>query len=431
MNPETRRLLDIGGKVLDGMGVRRSKSLTPTVPTTSSQQAGDFMNRAAVERLVDLTVGQSGWLAAAQTRLRRQRAGEIPKIEITDTVTEGVPENGGKTVATHPDTETATYNCGKFQATWYMTRESIREAAASGESDYAGKVRRAFAKAMGNDLAKAALRGDTDLDASTRLNRLLRKRDGWLKQIRASANRGQTTRGSAFARSLWPALKRKLPQQFREDPALRWFLAGDIDEEWLDTVGGWASTSGGSLAESANQDRRRLSPLGIPPLIIPQMRTDYGFDTVKGSAVVADNIVDNTTSIEVRVNTLLGGASSANAGRLVKVTRNSTGQSETLEVKWDSTHNYVDTAGLLGQSTVSTTASDYTLDLADLTSVFLTNPQNLFIVLCDEVRAYSKWEQESERWRVDVYYEADFGLFNNDAVAIWDGIIVPQADFGS
>lgn len=429
MSPETKRLLDLGGRVLESMGVR--KALTPTVPTTSTLQVGDFMDRSAVSRLVDLTVGQSGWLSTVTTRLRRQRAGEIPRIEISDVVTEGVNENGGNTVATHPDTDQITYNCGKYQATYYMTRESIREAAASGESDYAGKVRRAFAKGMGNDMARAGLRGDTTLDASTRLNRLLRKRDGWLKNLRANANRGQTTRGSAFARSLWPALKRKLPQEFREDPDLRWFLAGDIDEEWLDTVGGWASTSGGALAESANQDRRRLSPLGIPPLIIPQMPTDLGFDVVSGSAVDPDLITDNTTSIRVRVDTLLGGASSANAGRLVKVTFDGTGQSETLEVEWDGSNNYVDTAGLLGQSTVSTTVGDYTLDLADLTSVFITNPANLFVVLCDEIRAYRKWEQESERWRIDVFYEADYGVFNPNAAGIWDGIIVPAATFGS
>lgn len=429
MSPETKRLLEMGGSILQTMGVR--KALSPTVPTTATQQTGDFMNRTQVERLVDLTVGQSGWLSTASTRLRRQRAGEIPRLEITDTVTEGVDENGGATNTTHPDTSNVAYNCGKYQATWYLTREDVREAAASGEPDYDAKVRKAFSKAMGNDLAKAGLRGDTTLSAATRLNRLLRKRDGWMKQLRASANRAQTTRGSAFSRSLWSSLKRQLPQKFREDPDLRWFMAGDIDEEWLDTVGGWASTSGGQLAESANQDRRRLSPLGIPPLVLPQMPVDYGFDTVSGSTAAADNITDNTTTIRVRVNTMLGGASSANAGRLVKVTCVATGQSETLTVQWDATHNYVDTTGLLGQSTVSTTAGDYVLDLADLTSVFITNPRNLFIVLCDEVRAYRKWEQESERWRIDVFYEADFGLFNPDAAAIQDGIIVPAASFGS
>ena len=413
------------------MGIRSSKALTPTVPTTDTLATGDFMDRAAVERLVDLTVGQSGWLSTVSTRLRRQRSGEIPRIEISDVVTEGVPENGGKTIATHPDTDNVPYNCGKYQATWYMTRESVREAAASGESDYAGKVRKAFSKGMGNDMARAGLRGDTTLDASTRLNRLLRKRDGWLKQIRASANRRQTTRGSAFARSLWSSLKRQVPQEFREDPDLRWFLAGDIDEEWLDTVGGWASTSGGALAESAEQDRRRLSPLGIPPIIIPQMPTTEGFATVSGSTAAADAVTDNTTSIGFQVDTLLGGASSAHAGRMVKVTFVATGQSETLEVSWSGSQNDIDTAGLLGQSTVSTTAGDYVLDLADLTGVFITNPGNLFIVMCDEVRAYRKWEQESERWRIDVFYEADFGLFNPNACAIQDGIIVPAAAFGS
>ena len=59
------------------------------------------------------------------------------------------------------------------------------------------------------------------------------------------------------------------------------------------------------------------------------------------------------------------------------------------------------------------------------------NPKNLFTVICDQVRAYRKWEQEYERWRIDVFYEADYGVFNENAIAIQSGIIVPIQAFGS
>lgn len=431
MTGKTQRLLEMGNETLDNLGVSR-KALTPTTMTTDSVATGDFMDRTQVERLVDLTVGQSGWLSTVTTKVRSQKKGEIPRMEISDVVTEGVAENGGSTVSTHPDFDNISYECGKFQATWFLTIEDIREARASGEANFDAKVRRAFAKAMGNDMARWCLRGDTDLDASSRLNRLLRKKDGWIKQARADANRATTTYGSAFQRSLFPALKASLPQQFRDDPDLRWFMPGDIDEEWTDILAGYSGGSGAAIGDTAINQRRRFMPYGIPPLIIPQMPTDQGFSTLTASAVDADAVTDNgDDTIKLQVDTLFGGYSSSNAGRKVKVTYDATGQSETLTVTDSGSQNDIDTTGTLGQSTISTTASDYTLDVADCTPVMLTNPRNLFVVMCDQIRAYRKFEQEYERWRIDVYYEADAGIFNPNALAMQDGVIVPTQSFGS
>ena len=248
-------LLALGNSALAAMGTKEitSKALTPTVPTTATLQTGDFMNRTQVERLVDLTVGQSGWLSLVTTRTRNQRAGEIPRIEITDVVTEGVAENAMATITTHPDTDNVPYTCTKYQATWYMTIEDVREAAAAGERDFEKKVRKAFAKAMGNDMARAALRGDTTLDSSTRLNRLLRQNDGWIRQIRDnSGNRATTTRGSAFARGVFPSLLASLPETFRDDPDLKWFLTGLLDLEWTDTLAGYSGGAGSALGDEAS-----------------------------------------------------------------------------------------------------------------------------------------------------------------------------------
>ena len=53
---------------------------------------------------------------------------------------------------------------------------ALTVARASGEANFERKIRAAFGKAMGNDMARAGMRGDTSLDASTRLNRLLNRR---------------------------------------------------------------------------------------------------------------------------------------------------------------------------------------------------------------------------------------------------------------
>ena len=422
-----QELMAQAGVALGAIGVRKSD----VVMTTANMATGDFMDRTQVERLVDLTVSQSGWLSAVSLKTRKQRSGEMPRMVINDVVTEGVPENAGKTVATVAETDNVPYNCRKYQATWFLTVEDMREAMASGEPDFERKVRAAFAKAMGNDMARWCLRGDTLLDTSTRLNRLLRQRDGWLKQARAKALSFTTTRGAPFNTGLFTAMHSKMPEEFRDDANLRWFMPSIIDIAWTDSLREPTNSVGSQLQDRATIERTRFDPHGIPQLIVPQMPTNGGFNIVTASTAVADAVVDNTGSITFTVDTLFGGFNAKWVSRCVKVTLNSTGASENAIVFDDSGALKITTVGTLGQNVVSTTASEYTLDLCDVTTALLTNPANLFIALCDEIRAYRKFEQEGERWRIDVFYEADAGIFNENALVIQDGIVAPSFDFGA
>lgn len=429
MTVSNKALLEQAGEILEGMGV---KALSPTVPTTDSLGAGEFMNRKAVDGLIDLTVSQNGWLAATSLVRRSQRAGEIPRLVINDVVTEGVGENAGATVATHPDTSVLEYQTKKFQATMYLTLEDIREARASGDANFDATVRRGFAKAMGNDMARAALRGDTSLPATTRENRLLRQRDGWLKKIRASGNRATTADGKAYARGVWSAMMSLMPDQYAEDPDLRWFFSRKIDIGWSDELAGYGASAG--LASGGEQltERQRKTPLGIPQLILPQMPTNLGRSVLSTTSTVNPNsVVDDSDGTLTAVVTALftAGYATANAGRKVKITCTATGQSETLDVYNEGGAHKVATNGSLGQASISTTAGAYTIDFADITPLLLTNPKNLAIVLTDQMRAHRKFEQEYERWRTDVFYEADFLVYNPEAAVLQDGVVAPTATF--
>ena len=67
-------------------------------------------------------------------------------------------------------------------------------------------------------------------------------------------------------------------------------------------------------------------------------------------------MIDETTQIKIGVNSLLG--SSNSSGTNVVVTCLLTGSTENLSSQYD-TANFIRTTGLLGQSSVSTTLSDY------------------------------------------------------------------------
>ena len=423
-----QELMSRVGGILGSMGVQKSSG----VHTTANTSVGDFMDRKVVERLVDLTVSESQWMSEATVRLRSQRAGEIPRMVLNDVVTEGVAENDGNTIDTRIDTTNIEYNCKKFKATWFITHEAMREARASGESNFDSKVRGAFAKALGNDLARVALNGDTGLPATTRMNRLLRHRDGWLKQMRSKGIQEQTTVGSPYAQALWPAMQASMPRQYRDDSGLRFFIPSLLDISHTEEIG--ENIAGGSrLAERARVERERFAPRGIPQLIVPQMPEDQGFATLSGSPSPADTIVVDGAGLKFTVNTVFGGYSAEHVGRRLEIINPVTGQGETVVVKDEGgTDLVVVTIGTLGQAGApSLVPADYTIDIHDTTSAFLTNPANLFVVFCDRMRAYRKFEQEHERFRLDVYYEADFGIFNEDAIVIQDGIVVPSFKFGS
>jgi hypothetical protein len=75
-----------------------------------------------------------------------------------------------------------------------------------------------------------------------------------------------------------------------------------------------------------------------------------------------DSVATAGTQLKVVVDTLLGLTPNASrAGRLVTVEYNPTGASEELAILWDGANNYVNTTAFLGQTTPSTTASDYTV----------------------------------------------------------------------
>lgn len=393
------------------------------VGTSVNGAAGEFMAKNATNDIIDLTVSQSGWLSETSVLRQSQRSGQITTVDSDDFVLEGVPENAGRTVLSTPDTTSRSYICKVYQGTYALTLQSIREARVSGDANWAGTTSRVFGKRIGESIAYAAIRGDTSLNDATRENRLLRQRDGWLKQARATANVATTTRGSQISRRLFTSMAvHLLPERFRMTDGLRWMYSDTVSAAFGEVIQSKFDSTGSRLADERMLSRWFDKPMGIEPLIVPQMPTNLGAATLGIGSVGTPDNVSGSTTVVARVNTLLGGASADNAGRKVKITCTATGQSETRTVAWDSTHNTITTTGKLGQASVSTTVGDYTIDIADCTPVLLTHPRNLVTVMCtDGITRYAKWEQEYQRWRVDVFLEMDFLLMNPDAAALQDG----------
>lgn len=421
-------LIARANKVFDQLGVVR-KSGDLGVNTTDDLATGDFMDRPQVDRLVDLTVGQSGWLAATSFRTVSQRKGQMPRIILNDVITQPSGQNVARNRGARFTTDHIEYDCKKYEAKFYITLEDIREAAASGTTDFEAVTQNAFGKAVGNDMARWALNGDEDLaNPTTPYDLLMAHNNGWLKILRARANRYATRYGVAYARALFKRAIATMPQEYADDENLRWMIPRLLDLGWTDEL--ITEGNGNALTERNLTTRVRTPIHGIPQLIVPQLRVDQGSNILRSPAAAGTpgTVTDASGTVKAVVSAFFGGYATGNAGRKLRLTYEDTGLYEDLVVFNEGGANYVQSTGTLGQSSISTTSADYTIDFADATSVVLTNPANLLFVLCDRVRAYRKFEEDEERWKFLLKYEADAEVFNEDAAVLIDGVVPPLFD---
>lgn len=397
------------------------------VATTSALQTGQFSNRRRVNRLVDMVVSEGGWLANVSRFVRSEKSGEIPRAYIDEPITEAVDENdSGQNDYKRPRTDYVEYNCRKGHAAWALTYEEAREALASGTPNLGQFMQAQMAKAMGNDLALIAMRGDRDLPATTPMNRALRLFNGILKQLRTSGHVlwPTATTGKEFGAGMFDWMYRNMPDKYKHDQGLRWLLASTLDQAWQQSLTTLAQSPANQVASALRDQtitsRMGPNPKGIPQILVPQMPTEG-----KGlsAAAAPTSVVDDTDgTLTARVHTLLPDTTDS-SGRVVKITHLTTGQSELVAVSRNgSSQNVIASAGSLGQGTISSTASDYEIEVADLTDAILINPKNIAIVFCDRVRSYKQWNQKRERWEFDVHYESDLIVYNGDAAVIEGGV---------
>ena len=345
--PTNGDILRETGQVMNQIGIAQKAD---GVNETGSLTAGQFSNRAQVERLVDLTVNLGGWTSQLTRFVRSQRAGQIPRATITEPVTEATSENilsANDYQRIEPDF--LSYNCQKLHVKWAVTLEEIREAAASGTPMIGNAIQQMMAKAMINDLARLFVMGDNALSSASKENRLLKRWDGAFKQAKTSANvRYPTTAtGKAFDGAMFDAMYDTLPDKYKHDDGLNWWMSSRLDQSWRQSLTTLNQTPtnqvGSGLRDSVIQSRTGPPPLGIPLTVIPQIPTnDKGTTSAIAPTSVAD---DGDGTCTVVLTTLLSGSSFA--GRRVKVTNTTTGASETLVVAYPGSVNTIYTAGSL------------------------------------------------------------------------------------
>ena len=370
---------------------------------TGNADFGGLLPIHTVQRLISLSRKQNEWMSRITTIPTKNVAGNYPIVDGFDVVSEAVGSNDGTPVSSVLPTRDVEYRCGNIKSGWIITTEQIETAAASGIVDFESQVDAEFATAMGNDWARLAINGDITLPATTRLNKLLRRCDGFKKQIAAGANI-YNAGGKALDNGIWSAMHATMPELFRNDEGLQWFYNDMVNIVFhkLLTYVNTPTVTRDDIAGNILVGGQQVRPLNKPVNIINQISAGQGPTPVSPTSAAA-----NGNGIRFVLTALVADATDS-TGRLVKVTNKATSFTETIAITRVSNQNVIDTTGKLGQTTVSTTNTDYVVTFADETDIWLGNPKGLHQIVWLNMRAYRKFNQDQDRWEIVVYNFVDF-----------------------
>ena len=404
-----RKEIDVA---LDKLGIVQKSDGVMTLDNTNF---GGMMPVSAVDELLVLSYKQNDWLAALNNVRRQNRTGKVRVYNLNQNITEGIGSNEKVTINRLPVTANVDYNAKSFVSTYSIHMDEINEAKfmasqsiGGAEKSFEDVTAELFATQLGNDKANIIMNGDTTLDAETSLNRMLRMIDG--VAIKSELGNVFDAEGVAFDKGIFTAMEDLMPEQYNNDPGRRWLYNSRVDTHFKQKLQALAT----QLGDKALTAPVNANPNGIPPVIVPHISRNKG-----PAAIAPTSAADNTTYIQFVLTTLVTAehvaSAAAGVGRKFKVTCLATGASEICTGILDTTLR-INTAGLLGQTTVSTTNTDYEVGLYDETDLYLMNPKGITVVDCYEMYSYREFDPHYHRWNFITYFYMDVIIPNPDAI---------------
>lgn len=364
-------------ETLRKLGIEKAAGGSISLTTTNFS---GILVRDEVLPLIQLTRSHSEWLGGLTSQTRSGRAGTVPIYRLQEPVMEPVGELDPKQVTTVPPSTNVAYRTQKFKAQVVLSREDIEEASRDITSNFEQEVMNMITTGIHNDTAEVVVNGNNALSstASTRLERLRSGRDGIIIKLAAGAN-VYSRNGVAFAENNFDAIYDRIPDEWRPDKSKwKWMYADRMDNAYRRAL----KTRGTDLGDRAFGTREGMAPMGVRPLVVPQLPTTEG-----PTAIAPTSATDQTTYIQFVLTTLVTAGNPATAalgvGRRFLVTNTATGVSEVCVGFLDTTLR-INTVGLLGQTTVSTTAGDYTVRPYDQSRIILGDPKGIQIVWKDQ-----------------------------------------------
>lgn len=412
-----KELLKNAGVVIDKLtGINKDVGGSINLGTTDF---GQLLPVQEVHEMINLTTDQSDLLKDINTVTRQRTAGTVPIYNLEGQIMEYVGEQDPAPVTSRPETKNVEYRTRKHKCDIVISYEDIREAEAAGIGNFEKKITDSFITQLGNNVCDVIISGNRNLNGNTRLNRMLRGVDGL--EIKTAQSNIFNANGWAFDEDIFIAMRDEMPEKYRRiKKELRWLHNDRVSSYWKKLI----KDRNTNLGDQALINSMIAPPEGIKPITVDQISAEKGSTPIAPTAVA-----NNTTYVTVTLTTLVTAGNPASAAegenRRFKVTCKTTGQYEICTGYLDSTVLKVDTTTLLGQTTVSTTASDYEVSTYDETDIYLAHPKAINLVWCQEWRAYREYNKNFDQFEITIYLEFDLLVPVPEAIVKYTNIAVP------
>ncbi len=363
----------------------------------------------------------------------------LDKLYIGEPVTSSVEENDPTANNAKVATGQIHIQTKKLKSSWNITTETLTENLE--QQGFETTMMQGMTRRISTDIELLAIQGDRTkyTGATDVFGRLLKRSNGWDK-LTESAHILDVG-GATIQKGIFAEMIRMMPQQYLQDPALRWFVSKSIAIDWMDLL----SDRGTAVGDNA-LNGNSVSPYGIPLVEVPLLPDNKDVTSYSGKAalvigtqpdpfeiIAGENdklkiAVDGAAAVTITlpagthrvgaiaavINAAIPGiASDDTHGRLVLKSR-TTGTSSAISLQAVANDAY-DEIGLSEGDNAGTNSGSLTTT-KDGSFIWLANPKNFIAAMRGTTRIYTEFNKDYDRVETVIYNEVDFSIENDDAV---------------
>jgi hypothetical protein len=364
---------------------------------------------------------------------------ELDRMHIGEPVTESADENtDGSGETGKPKFDKIAISTKKVRSSWNISTEALQSNITKEQLEQ--QIMEGMSKRIGTDMELLAIRGDSAITGTTRLEKLLKRADGWDKKT--NGVHIVDVGGSSISKGVFAEMIRAMPEQYLNDPDLRFFVSKVISVDWLDLVADRLTAVGDEALKG-----RGTSPYGIPLVEVPlipstkdvtvvtatsgwAMGVEFGPFVVTATAKTLKIDVDNAGAVEFsltpgtlqlvevcrQINAALGKSVARDNGYGQLILESpTTGATSEIDLQTPSANSAMALLGLtVGVNAGVAAGTGDTV--AEGSFIWLANPKNFIQAILAGTRVYSKFNQDYDRIEVRVYNQVDMAVENPDAI---------------
>ena len=254
--------------------MRNSEMLEKSIKT-SDMTSGGLLNPQQQKQFITLVKKFSVLLPKTRFVEMPRPMMDIDKLWVGEPVTESVDEGVDTGNLSRAKFQRITLAAKKVRSAWNITTEALQGNIE--QNDFEQTVMNTMVERIATDLEDMAINGDTTSTDSSIRGRLLRRLDGFMKLTNNA--HVVDAKGSTISKGLFASMKRRMPKQYKNDPALVWLIGDSLAVDWADAL----SDRGTILGDAALQGAE-MAPLGTPMVRIPLIPDDQPITVSSGTA---------------------------------------------------------------------------------------------------------------------------------------------------